>query len=229
MPKTNAAIADYLALLFTNVAWPNIGDVTGLLPSGTSGNFYVSIHTAYPGVTGNQTTSEAAYTGYGRVAIARVAGNWTIATPQVSNTNAVIFPACTSGGPEVEMYWGLGTALTGTGNLLYTGPLSDKIVGFTAETSDDITIPNLTLVVDNRIAFFSGTPDDTFPTGLTQGTVYFVKSVAGDVITVSTTSGGATVDITAVGSGVCAQVSPFSVSSGIIPTIASGDMVILEN
>lgn len=229
MPKTNAAIADYLTLLFTNVAWPNVGDATGLLPSGTSGNFYVSLHTAYPGVGGNQTTSEAAYAGYARSAVARVAGNWTIATPQVSNTNAVFFPGCTSGGPEVEAYWGLGTALSGAGNLIYFGPISNSVVSFTAETTDDITIPNLTLVVDDRIGFFPGTADDTFPTGLTIGTVYFVKTVAGDVITVAATSGGATIDITAAGAGTCAKISLFSVSSGTIPEIESGNMVILEN
>lgn len=229
MPRTNAAIADYLALLFTNVAWPNVGDLTGLLPSGTSGNFYVSLHTADPGPTGDQGTSEAAYAGYARVAIGRALGNWIIATPQVSNQNAVLFPACTSGGPEVETYFGLGTSLTGTGNLIYWGPLSDSVVSFTAETTDDITIPNLSLSIDDRIAFYQGTPDDTFPTGITAGTLYFVLTVSGDVITISTTSGGSTVNVTAAGAGTCAKVAPFSVSSGTIPTIPSGTMVILEN
>ena len=39
-------------------------------------SLYVSLHTANPGATGNQTTSEAAYTSYARVAVARTSGGW---------------------------------------------------------------------------------------------------------------------------------------------------------
>lgn len=72
-------IADILNLLFVNSNAANIGDATGLRGSSTVGSLYVSLHTADPGTTGDQTTSEATYTSYARVAVARTSGGWTIA------------------------------------------------------------------------------------------------------------------------------------------------------
>lgn len=228
MPKSTAAIGNYLAHLFQNAAWANIGDAPGLLASSTAGSLYVSLHTANPGISGNQSTSEAAYSGYTRKSVARNNTQWTVSAPQVTNANAVVFPACASGS-ETEAFWGLGTDSTGAGNLLYFGPLAAKMVVFTAETTDDITVPNQAFSVDDRVVFYNGTADDTFPAGLTVGTVYFVKTSSGDVITVSTTSGGTVVDITAAGAGICAKVVLFAVSSGTVPSISSGNLVILEN
>lgn len=228
MAKSTQAIGDYLNLLFCNIGWANVGDVTGLLPSTTTGSLYVSLHTADPGASGNQSTSEAAYSGYTRIGVTRTNTQWLVVAPQVSNVNAITFPACATG-TETESYWGIGTDSTGAGHLLYSGPLTSAIVSFTAETTDNITVPNLSISVDDRIAFFNGTPDDTFPTGLTQGVLYFVKTVTGDVITVSTTSGGSPVDITGAGAGVCAIVVSFPVSTGIRPNMTASALVILEN
>lgn len=72
-------IAGVLNLLFNNSDIANIGDATGLRGSSTAGSLYVSLHTSDPGTTGDQTTNEATYTSYARVAVARTAGGWTIA------------------------------------------------------------------------------------------------------------------------------------------------------
>lgn len=64
---------------FLNSAITLIGDATGLPAAATVGSLYVSLHTADPGVAGDQSTNEATYTSYARVAVARTTGGWTIA------------------------------------------------------------------------------------------------------------------------------------------------------
>lgn len=115
---------DILDLIFTNVAAPNVGDTSGLQPAATAGSFYVSLHTAQPAESATaQTTSEAAYTSYARVAVARSTSGWTVASGVVDNDSAITFPAAT-GGSETETYFGLGSASSGAGNLDMVGALS---------------------------------------------------------------------------------------------------------
>lgn len=71
MSASNAFETALLTLLFNNTNAANIGDATGLRGSTTAGVFYISLHTADPGETGSQTTSESAYTSYARVSVAR--------------------------------------------------------------------------------------------------------------------------------------------------------------
>lgn len=67
-----------LKLVFQNTTWANLGDATGVIKSTANGSLYISLHTADPSA-GNQTTSETAYTGYARVAVARTSSGWTVA------------------------------------------------------------------------------------------------------------------------------------------------------
>ena len=89
-------------------------------------NLYVSLHTANPGATGNQTTSEAAYTSYARVAVARSGSGWSASGESMSNVAAVTFPTAT-GGSETETYVGVGTASSGSGVLLWFGALTSSL------------------------------------------------------------------------------------------------------
>lgn len=109
-----------LLLLFNNTALAGIGDAGGLQGSSAAGSLYVSLHTADPGETGTQSTSEVAAAGYARVAVARTAGGWTIAANAFSNTATVQFPAITSG-TATATYVGIGTAASGAGKLLWRG------------------------------------------------------------------------------------------------------------
>lgn len=123
MSLTNAAETALLTLLFNNTDWANIGDAAGLQNSATAGSFYVSLHTADPTETGTQTSSEANYTGYARVAVARSGAGWTVSGNNVSNAAAVTFGACTAGSSSVT-HFGIGTDLSGTGNLILKGALT---------------------------------------------------------------------------------------------------------
>jgi hypothetical protein len=74
----NAALISLLELLFQNLDFAGIGDAGGLQNSASAGSLYVSLHTADPGVAGDQTTNEVAYTSYARVAVARSEAGWTV-------------------------------------------------------------------------------------------------------------------------------------------------------
>ena len=126
MSKSNTAETNLLKHIFQNVAWANIGDASGLPASATAGSLYVSLHTADPGEAGDQTTSEATYTGYARVAVARSSGGWTESSGTITNAAAVTFALCT-GGSNTITYFGVGRASSGAGELLYSGALSASL------------------------------------------------------------------------------------------------------
>lgn len=124
MSKGNTFENDWLKLIFNATAIANLADNAGTSPL-TS--LYVSLHTADPGEAGDQTTSEVAYTSYARVAVARTTGGWTVTTNSVSPAANIDFPAGT-GGSGTATYFGVGTASSGTGKLLYSGAVSPSIV-----------------------------------------------------------------------------------------------------
>ena len=112
-----------LALIFNGTT------ITGLAMNTTTSPLtvlYVALHTADPTASGNQTSSEVAYTSYARVSVARTSGGWTVTTNSVSPVATISFPAAT-GGTATATYWSVGTASTGTGEILYAGPISPSI------------------------------------------------------------------------------------------------------
>jgi hypothetical protein len=118
MPATDVLESELLNLIFLNDAFDNIGDATGITGSGTPGTVEVSLHTATLNDASIQTTSEAAYTSYARVGVARSAAQWTEASGTVDNDNAITFPAAT-GGSETETDFGIGSAVAATELWLY--------------------------------------------------------------------------------------------------------------
>lgn len=131
MSKSNTWESDLLKLVFNNTTASLIGDATGLVGSSTAGVLYVSLHTADPTEGGNQQSSEATYTSYARVSVARSVGGWTVTLVDsgpstVANVSAVNFPQCT-GGSNTITHVGIGTASSGTGKLLYSGALTSSL------------------------------------------------------------------------------------------------------
>jgi hypothetical protein len=123
MTKSDTLEAGLLDLFFLNTALANVGDVSGLQPSATTGSLYISLHTADPGEAGTQATNEATYTSYGRVAVARSGAGWTRTLNEISNVAAITFPAAT-GGSETITHFGIGEASSGANDLWYSGALT---------------------------------------------------------------------------------------------------------
>lgn len=114
---------DLLKLIFNATAIANIADNASSSPL-TS--LYVSLHTGSPTAAGNQTSSECAYTSYARVAVTRNSGAFTVTANAVVPAATISFPACT-GGTETATYFAIGTASSGTGKILYAGPITPSI------------------------------------------------------------------------------------------------------
>lgn len=126
MSATNAFETALLTLYFNNTDHANVGDAAGIQNSAAAGSFYISLHTADPGETGSQTTSEATYTSYARVAVARSSAGWTISGANCSNAAAVTFPAAT-GGTNTITHFGIGSDSSGAGNLFFKGALTASL------------------------------------------------------------------------------------------------------
>jgi hypothetical protein len=120
MSATNVFENGLLSLIFENANYANVGDATGLRGSSTAGVFYISLHTANPDETGSQATSEAAYTSYARVSVARSTAGWSVASGVADNDAAITFPACTGSSSSVT-HFGIGSDTSGTGNLFLWG------------------------------------------------------------------------------------------------------------
>lgn len=129
MSASNAFESQAVLLIFNNTNAANIGDATGLRGSSTAGSLYIALHTADPGEAGDQTTSEAAYTSYARVAVARSGAGFTCsgtAPTQAANAAAVNFPACT-GSSAVCTYFSVGVASSGASVILASGILTASL------------------------------------------------------------------------------------------------------
>ncbi len=123
MSKGNTFENDLAKLIFQAVAIANIADNAASSPLT---NLYVSLHTGDPGEAGDQTTNEATYTGYARVAVARSASGFTVTDNSVSPAAEIAFGACTAGS-ETATHFAIGTASSGAGKLLYSGAISPNI------------------------------------------------------------------------------------------------------
>jgi hypothetical protein len=127
MPFSTAAILDLQKLLLNNTTWANVGDATGIVGSGTAGSWFMSLHTATPGVAGDQTTNEISYTGYARVAVARTSGGWTATTNPATLAALISWGTMTAGTGGTATFVGLGRASSGAGELVLFGAISPTI------------------------------------------------------------------------------------------------------
>lgn len=145
MSKGRTFQTDLLKHILENATVPLVGDAAGLLASAVAGSIYIALHTADPGETGDQTTSECSYTGYVRKAVARADAQWTVtsASPATaSNANVQTFAACT-GGTSTATHFSVGYAVSGTGKLFYSNALASSLAisnGITPEFAADALV-----------------------------------------------------------------------------------------
>lgn len=223
-----------LNLLFRNEDITGIGDSGGLRGSVTAGNWHLSACTSWPGEAPTQQSGEATYTGYARASVARSTAAWNAASNgTISPVNNITWGKRTDAGAQQDiMFLTLGDSSSGAGTARIWGACGDATFAarpFTAAStaSDTVRICGHGLAADNRIAFFNYEAFADLPGGLTEGTVYFVRSsgLTTDEFTIATTSGGTAVDITTLGSGYAIKIVPIPVTQGIAPGLLSGAFV----
>jgi hypothetical protein len=118
---------DILKLIFNATAIANIADNAATSPLT---NLFVALHTADPLEAGDQTSSEATYTGYARVSVARTSGGWTVSAagdPTTAvNAGTITFGACTAGSNTIT-HATIGVATSGASKILYGGALTASL------------------------------------------------------------------------------------------------------
>lgn len=230
---TNGTESALLSLIFNATAWTSIADNTATSPAT---NLFISLHNADPGEAGSQTTNETAYTNYARVSVARTSGGFTVSgtdPAQVVNAATITFPTCGVTG-DIITHWGIGLASSGAGTLLASGvvgPVAGPYLAFTCTSASpgSLTIPGSSYAVNDRLSVYHS-PVATLPTGITEGIVYFVGTVSGIAVTLSTTTAnGSPVNTSSVGAGWAVKQSPLVVGNGVAPTFAASTMKIMSD
>lgn len=126
MSFSNTLENELLEHILNNANIANVGDATGLRGSATAGSFYLSLHTASPTESGNQSSNETTYGSYARVAVSRSGTGWTVTGNSASPAANIDFAEATSGTATIT-HVGLGTDASGTGKLVLYGTLSPSI------------------------------------------------------------------------------------------------------
>lgn len=141
MSMANTLENALLLLLFNATTFANVAINATSSPI-TS--VHTSLHTADPGEAGDQTTSEATYTSYARVAVVRTSSGWTITANSVSPVASITFPAGTGGSGTVT-HFGVGNLLTTAGVLWFSGTVTPNIVTGNGVTPSLTTATAITL------------------------------------------------------------------------------------
>ena len=127
MSKSNAFETELILHIFQNANIADVGDAIGLRGSTAAGSLFLSLHTADPGEAGAASTSEIAYTGYARQAVARSIAGFTVAGNAVTLTVNVDFPEMTAGAGGNVTHFAISKALTGAAVVLYKGTVTPNI------------------------------------------------------------------------------------------------------
>lgn len=191
---------------------------------GTMANTYVGILTVLPDNTGSGGT-EASYAGYARKRVDNVLGS--PSSKQVANTSAIAFDAPSSATGVKARGWALYDASSG-GNMLHWQPYANEQRSFSASSSTDVITAPGHAYNDNDVVRFFDADDSTLPTGVAEGTSYYVintNQVAG-TFKVSASEGGATIDLTAAGNGIVCRVTEIALNAGSIIQFPIGGFVI---
>lgn len=124
MSKSDTFENDILKLIFNATAIANIADNAASSPLT---NLFWALHTADPGDAGTQSTSEATYTGYARVTVARTTGGMTASSAGSTSPVANIdFGLCTAGSNTIT-HGSVGVATSGATKILYSGTVTPNI------------------------------------------------------------------------------------------------------
>lgn len=161
---------------------------------------FASLHSAYPGNAG---ASEIAggTPPYARQPVtwgASASGQMTTATNPTFNV-----PASTS------ISWvGLWSLITG-GTFLCSLPIGGNAgVPFYVAAGDDTLRADNHGLTDGTQVVVLDTNIGVLPTGLTEGTVYFVRDTSGDTFKLAATLGGSAIDLTSDGTGFITPIVP---------------------
>jgi hypothetical protein len=216
MTLSNNAAESLGKFIFQNAVTAStiLADLNATAGSVTS--LSLALHTADPGIGGSQTTSEASYTGYARQTVSRTSGNWPFTSPNIfENGVTITFP--TNTGTAQTVSW-LSIGSNTTNRVIFRLPLAletPKPFVLSDTTADEILCPAHGYSAGQEVVFVD-TEGAALPTGITEGTTYYVRTtgLTADKFTISDTgAGGSAVAITAQGAGLICKISQKSIGT----------------
>lgn len=154
---------------------------------------WISLHSAYSASGANELTG-------GSPAYARQQVTWnSAASGALSISGTETFDVAAASTVAFVGIWSANSAGTFAG--MFPAGSSDPTV-FTATNAGDLfTSDAHGLVNTDTVVLWDSGPGDSIPTGVTEGTVYYVISVSGDTFQLSLTSGGSAIVISSDGGG----------------------------
>lgn len=176
---------------------------------------YAQLHIGSPGETG--TSNVAAETDRVAVSFANAASGAVVSNDDTVWTSV----AATESYSHISL-WDASTA----GNCLWYGPLGAGTKAVCTATSADTFTSYAHGYSDNdRIEVFAR-EGAGLPTGISEGTLYYVVSSATDTFQLSTSQGGGAVNLTSNGEAICQRVVLAPILIGQNFTIPSGQLTI---
>jgi hypothetical protein len=121
--KSNVFETDLLELIFNGTA---IADLAENDTTSPATDLHVALFTADPGEAGTL-TSEANYTDYARVAVARSGAGWTVSGNAVTPAAEIAFPQASAGSETITHFGVLVGATQEAGYLIYSGTVTPNI------------------------------------------------------------------------------------------------------
>ena len=178
---------------------------------------FVGLASDYPGAGGANEISG------GSPAYTREAITWNApASGNLDSSNAPVFDVPPSTTIPWLMYFDAVTAGTYHG----CSPLGGgNLIPFTAEDSTDvITADNHGFADTQQVVVYDAGAGAVLPTGLTEGTIYFVRDATTDTFKLAATTGGVAIDLTADGAGFVQTIAPVVTGSQATLTITDADI-----
>jgi len=184
--------------------------------------------TPYLGLlTAVETPTEPSGNNYARVQLTTSNFGSTASSGSIANTAVINFPQASGSWGSII---GIGVYDASTsGNNVRKGYLtSGSYFTFSALASTDVfTAPGHDLVL-NDIVVVLDLSGSALPTGVTQGTSYYIINVSGDTFQLSTSQGGSAVNITVNGAGRIVQIVPQTIGNGAVASFPIGTLVFTE-
>jgi hypothetical protein len=227
---SNASRNKLSLLIFNATAWVGIADNAASSPIT---NIYASLHTALPGRTGNQSSSEASYTNYARVAIPRSSTGFTVAADGTTTlTSQRQFPASSpTGNNQYCPFVAFGSASSGTGEIEQQGAIiksGTTAIPVTMLAGTALQGPAHGAAVNDRVCLLKigAAP---LPGNFTEGTVYWVVSSAdANTVTLSATQGGGAITASSAGCALMLVLDGFQIGNNYTPQLTTSSAIYID-
>ncbi len=186
---------------------------------GTSKALYASLHTAYSATGTNEVAG-------GSPAYARVALTWSSASggsKSLSGTYNLNVPASTT----VEYIGFFDAPTSGNFQGMFPNAAGANAFAFAAPSATGVLLAPGSAYSAGQTAVVFASPGSTLPSGLTAGTVYYVKSPSSDSLSLSATNGGAAITLSTDGSGIIQAIAVEVFASQGVFTVTAGSLAVV--